>query len=62
IKEIVKFYNDLIREDRSNSRATTIALKFYDDLNYLHDRFAVVDNDLWHFGSDVGATLPPMAG
>ena len=60
IKEIVKFYNDLIREDRSNSRATTIALKFYDDLNYLHDRFAVVDNDLWHFGSDVGATLPSL--
>ena len=60
IKEIVKFYNDLIREDRSNSRATTIALKFYDNLNYVHDRFAIVDDYLWHFGSDVGASLPSL--
>lgn len=60
IKEIVNIYNHTIREDRGNSRATTIALKFYDDLNYLHDRFAIVDNDLWHFGSDVGASLPSL--
>jgi len=24
------------------------------NFNYIHDRFAIIDNDLWHFGSTVG--------
>ncbi|MNG78220.1 hypothetical protein D3C79_367870 [compost metagenome] len=25
-----------------------------EDLNFIHDRFAIVDNELWHFGGTVG--------
>lgn len=25
-----------------------------DNLNFIHDRFAIVDNELWHFGGTVG--------
>ncbi|WP_201591401.1 hypothetical protein [Psychrobacter fozii] len=60
IKGLIDFSNDEIREQRGSNVATNIVCGFYDDLSYLHDRFAIIDNILWHFGSDVGASLPSL--
>ncbi len=45
------------RKSASGTRATTIKLKLTHDPSafpFVHDRFAVVDDELWHFGATVG--------
>ena len=49
--------NEYIRELRGRSNnVTTIEAVFINDMSWLHDRFAILDNILWHFGSDVGSS------
>lgn len=44
--------------DKSRNRVgiVTIQISFYlkRDFGYVHDRFAIVDDELWHFGATVG--------
>lgn len=56
INELINYYNELIRDGRKSHQGTKIECGFFDDLNFIHDRFAIIDNNLWHFGSDVGAS------
>ncbi|MBS0907879.1 hypothetical protein JK229_22600 [Pantoea dispersa] len=58
-KDIEKAFEDLkqvVTEDRSKlSPPITIELSFtLKDADCLHDRFAIIDNELWHFGATVG--------
>lgn len=56
INELVKYYNDLIRDDKRSHQGTKIECGFFNNLDFIHDRFAIIDNNFWHFGSDVGAS------
>ncbi len=43
--------NDLLRKSGRNE----IRIKtFTTDMELIHDRFAIIDNELWHFGHNVG--------
>lgn len=54
IKELIDEYNrQYLKKDKTNS--SLIEYKFF-NLDFIHDRFAIVDNILWHFGSDIGAS------
>ncbi|WP_426780416.1 hypothetical protein [Pseudomonas aeruginosa] len=58
-KEIEKAFEDLkqvVTEGRANlAPPITIALSFaLRDADCIHDRFAIIDNELWHFGATVG--------
>lgn len=58
-KEIEKDFEDLkqlVTEDRAKlAPPITIALSFaLRDADCIHDRFAIIDNELWHFGATVG--------
>lgn len=58
-KEIEKAFEDLkqvVTEKRAKlGNPMTIALSFaLSDANCIHDRFAIIDNELWHFGATVG--------
>lgn len=58
-KEIEKAFEDLkqvVTEDRAKlAPPITIALSFaLRDADCIHDRFAIIDNELWHFGATVG--------
>ncbi|CAM4116163.1 hypothetical protein CR156_08750 [Stenotrophomonas lactitubi] len=58
-KEIEKDFEDLrqlVTEDRAKlAPPITIALSFaLRDADCIHDRFAIVDDELWHFGATVG--------
>jgi hypothetical protein len=49
--------DDINRSQPKRQTVCTIAIKTNltsGDFNYIHDRFAVVDNELWHFGGTVG--------
>lgn len=49
--------DDINRSQPKRQTVCTIAIKTNltsGDFNYVHDRFAVVDNELWHFGGTVG--------
>lgn len=51
IQELLDLYN----EELISKRLPEIKCKFF--TNYpIHDRFAIIDDVLWHFGSDVGST------
>lgn len=58
LQQIINHINDNIREIAISSTATIVQYKFFKDIKFIHDRFAIVDNQLWHFGSDVGCTQP----
>lgn len=32
----------------------SVCLELTNKFNYIHDRFAIIDNELWHFGGTVG--------
>ncbi|HHA1470777.1 TPA: hypothetical protein ACOEAJ_001909 [Enterobacter kobei] len=58
-KDIEKAFEDLkqvVTEDRSKlSSPITVELSFtLKDADCIHDRFAIIDNELWHFGATVG--------
>lgn len=58
-KEIEEAFEDLeqiVTEVRSKlAPPITIALSFaLKDADCIHDRFAIIDNELWHFGATVG--------
>lgn len=58
-KEIEKAFEDLkqfVTEDRAKlAPPITMALSFaLRDADCIHDRFAIIDNELWHFGATVG--------
>lgn len=51
IDEVLKVFNaDLLPKVHKE-----IQYKFF-DYRFIHDRFAIIDDVLWHFGSDVGST------
>lgn len=54
IKELVDKYNQQYLE-KKKTRSSLIEYRFF-DLDFIHDRFAIVDNILWHFGSDIGSS------
>lgn len=59
IEQVFKEKNDLIIELHNNQVNTEIKYKYITkDFKQIHDRFAVIDNQLWHFGSDIGSSLP----
>ncbi len=68
LKEIqIKKLNKLIRESnedirviKENYKATIIEYKLFRNMKFLHDRFAIIDDSLWHFGSDVGSSQPSL--
>jgi len=56
IKKTFDTLQELITEERDRAGTPlkieiSFALK---DFDYIHDRFAIVDNELWHFGATVG--------
>lgn len=58
-KEIEEAFEELrqtVTEDRAKlGTPMTIALSFaLKDIDWIHDRFAIIDNELWHFGATVG--------
>lgn len=59
-EKIQKIFDDTNSHIRSLSSSknfyTQIEPIFINDMNWLHDRFAILDNTLWHFGSDVGSS------
>jgi len=57
------FKDDSHRKETSDLLNNELKLKNYETINYrffcyenFHDRFAIIDDVLWHFGSDVGAS------
>jgi len=44
------------RASRYRSRALVVEVKFtlHSKFPYVHDRFAIIDDELWHFGATVG--------
>lgn len=60
--EIVEKFKDfevLINNERLNSKKgdgcnIEILFTLTKNFNYIHDRFAIIDNELWHFGATVG--------
>ncbi|MEZ8652935.1 hypothetical protein AB6D60_02995 [Vibrio splendidus] len=53
-----QFYElaEMINLDRTESNKCQINIQFtlLTHFNYIHDRFAVIDDELWHFGATVG--------
>lgn len=49
--ELLDIYNTELVENINKE----IKYRFF-DYKYIHDRFAIIDDKLWHFGSDVGSS------
>jgi hypothetical protein len=43
-----------LRQSRSTTLAVEVKFTLKINFPYVHDRFAIVDNELWHFGATVG--------
>ena len=49
------------REVKTRKKYTDIAVKCLperDSAYYIHDRFAIMDKKVWHFGSSIGGAEP----
>lgn len=57
---LMKESNEHIRRHTKNPKATIIEYKLFNNIKFLHDRFAIIDDDLWHFGSDFGSSQPSL--
>ena len=42
------------RQNRDNSLLVQIKFTLQKEFPYIHDRFAIIDDELWHFGATVG--------
>jgi hypothetical protein len=54
--ERARYFEDLKEFLRLNDKNKQIEMKVFKNgrFPFLHDRFAAIDNELWHFGSTVG--------
>lgn len=50
---VVKLYQEH-RQQGSTGVELSVCLNLTKKFNYIHDRFAIIDNELWHFGGTVG--------
>lgn len=51
--EVEKLYQEL-RQQGSTGVELSVCLDITKKFNYIHDRFAIIDDELWHFGGTVG--------
>lgn len=56
IKKEFEELAEMINSGRTSSNKCQIKVKFtlLTHFNYIHDRFAIIDSELWHFGATVG--------
>ena len=48
------------RPDDSRAKGSVVWIVAVKEADYFHDRFAIVDSELWHFGSTVGGGYPGL--
>ena len=62
-RELASALTQSCNEERHDNREVTVrwrATLSTDSFPFLHDRFAIVDADLWHFGATVGGGHPGL--
>lgn len=56
VKQFQEFEYMISRSLSTGAKPCNIQVRFHltRDFNYVHDRFAIIDDELWHFGATVG--------